>query len=63
MVVLENLTVDTNLSVEACTSITAGNSFEILAPSSTTLVAGSYVEFVDEFSIGAGATVSVGITP
>ncbi len=56
-------TVDATAVYQACTSITAGDGFEVLAPGDVTLRAGSRVGLDDGFSVGPGATLTIEIAP
>jgi hypothetical protein len=48
---------------EACTEISAGDSFEIVSPGDVTLRAGQRVILRDGFSVGSGARLQVIIDP
>lgn len=62
-ITLENVTADANHTLEACTSITVGNGFEIVNPGSVTFIAGDHVGILGDLSVAAGATLSVQIDP
>ncbi len=61
--VLTDVTVDSTVVYQACTSITAGGGFHVLPPGDVTLRAGSRVALGSGFSVGLGATLTIEIAP
>lgn len=60
---LEQMAVDWTYEFEACTSITAGNDFEVHSPCNLTFRAGESVSLENGFTVGAGGTFTVEIDP
>ena len=61
--VLENLTIDSAQVFTACTSITAGPGFHVVAGGDVTLRAGQSVALTSDSSVGTGGSLVVEIDP
>ena len=60
---LEHMTIDWAHEFEACTSISAGNGFQVASPGAVIFRVGQSVALPDGFSVGAGASFTVDIDP